>query len=539
MKLRTHPFSIYLLKKGVEPLDALSDEHELEPAKANNLPHDSELYLLEGEAYLWWAIYLGLEKKVRKNRVGAVLFVRSKGRWFVITFGQVRHLLDDEKYEHEFGLRVTLNSIDPDKLRGTDTYTPGVGRLQRVHLPIATDLTVLDFDQNSQIMRNIAGKVRDDLKALFSGISGSDAVQVRSNIQAPKLGDLCANLLMLSEREDYKTAFPQIGRIARTTDPVIVRRLNKQLVKAVQGRSPYLNLTVPELVDAGYVAHFVGAGHRGGKFHDIYIQPYFDYIEHLDDDDITLDALKKSHRLVVAGNYPKFPLFKCLLFDTALPGDGALYHLFGGQWYRVEKDYVDELTKALDPLWEAGVLPDFHQKTEGQFNFDVAQANAKYACLDTSSLSPVKKHRVEPCDLLTTHGHRLRFWHVKRSTLSFALSHLFNQGTNAIHLLKQEPKARENLRKLVLRRCTKAAAERILPCIDGNLYDVIFAIITHKPEDAKSANLPLFSKISLLRSAKELGAYGVRTRFQFVRDVSEKTAKKLKAKELAKPAPSK
>jgi uncharacterized protein (TIGR04141 family) len=530
MKPKTHAFSIYLLKKNVEPLDALSDEHELEPAKASNLPPDSELYLLEGEADLWWAVYLGLEKNIRKNRVGAVLFVKSKGRWFVITFGQVRHLLDDEKYEHEFGLRVTLNSIDPNKLRGTDTYTPGIGRLQRVHLPIATDLTVLDFDQNSQIMKNIAGKVRDEFKELFSGISGSDAVQVRSNILAPKLGDLCASLLMLSQREDYKEAFPQIGRIARTTDPAIVRRLNQQLVKAVRGRSPYLNLTVPELIDfdAGHVAHFIGAGYRGAKFHDIYIEPYFNYIDKLDHDDISLDALKKSHRLVVSGNYPKFSLFKCLIFDTELAGDGALYHLFGGQWYRVEKDYVDELIKALDPLWEVGVLPDFHQKTEGQFNLDVALANPKYACLDTSSFSPVKKHRMEPCDLLSTHGNRLRFWHVKRSTLSFALSHLFNQGTNAIHLLKQEPKAREKLRKLVQQRCSTEAAERILPRVDGGLYDVAFAIITHKPEEAKSANLPLFSKISLLRSAKELRAYGVRMRFQFVRDISEKTAKKTK-----------
>ncbi len=534
MTKRTHDFSIYLLKPGVDAETALDDEHELTRITASNLPPNSQLFLLEGEADVWWPAYLGIDKSLRRNRLGAVLFVTAASRLFAVTFGRVSSQLCDESYEREFGLRVTLNSLDELKLSATDTLSPAGGRQRRTQLPIEADLTVLDFDQNSDVLKRLSGKVREEFKSIFSSVSGTDCVRVRSNIAAPKLGELCSALLKLSRLNDYKKRFPQIGKIARVTDPATVRKLDNKLVAAVNGRSALLNLTVPDLTTYphGANAKFVGGGRRAASFSDVFVEPYFEFLDSLDQNGVVnIETLRRAHKLQLESDQgtQKYPLYRCLVFDTSLKPAGPMYHLLDGQWYRVAKDYVIDLQKELDLAWSVSELPAYSHGSEGAFNQHVAAEDKQFICLDTSSMSPVRKHRVEPCDLLSIDGHWLRLWHVKRSTLSFMLSHLFSQGANSIHLLKQEPSAVENLRALVKARAQSGQGP-FLTAIDGGLFEVRFVIVTHKNPMAKAANLPLFSKITLRRTAKELRAYGVRTRFEFVEDQSPKATKKAKVK---------
>lgn len=540
MKLRSHEFSIYLLKPGVDINAALDEEHELTPARAAHLPPQSLLYLLEGESELWWPEYLGLEQHVRKNRLGAVLFVKSAGRLFAITFGQVSHQLCDESFEREFGLRVTLNSIDPDRLKATDTISPATGRFRRTQLPIETDLTVLDFDQNTDVLKNLTGRVREEFRSIFSSVSGCDYVRVRSDVTAPRLGELCAALLKLSRRSDYKKRFPQIGKIARVTDPAVVRQLDSIVATAIEDRSKQLGLSVPSLTEfpAEYSARFAGGGGRKAKlFDDVSAAAYFDYLDTLPSGaPFTIETLRKSHKLVLEGTSgtKKYPIHKCIVFEANLPGDGAGYHLLDGQWYRVAKDYVQWLQIELDVLWAKGSLPEFNGETEGAYNKRVAKENSRFACLDTSSFSPVKKHRIEPSDLVSVRGKRLRFWHVKRSTLSFMLSHLFCQGAASMHLLKQDPQAIDRLKIQVEARASEDLAATIFEALDRGDFHVVFAIVTDKDAAEKSRNLPLFSKITLRRTAFDLRALGVTTSFEFVQDVSKKRTKATARKTLAR-----
>jgi hypothetical protein len=46
--------------------------------------------------------------------------------------------------------------------------------------------------------------------------------------------------------------------------------------------------------------------------------------------------------------------------------------------------------------------------------------------------------------------------------------------------------------------------------------------VTHKDKTERSDNLPLFSRISLMRNAKSLQLMGVACRLSFVEDQSEK-----------------
>ncbi|MBT2916837.1 TIGR04141 family sporadically distributed protein, partial [Vibrio anguillarum] len=60
------------------------------------------------------------EKFGTSSNVGAVLVVSVAGSTFVLSFGMGYHLIKQEAIERDFGLKVTLNSVDPDKLRSLD-----------------------------------------------------------------------------------------------------------------------------------------------------------------------------------------------------------------------------------------------------------------------------------------------------------------------------------------------------------------------------------------------------------------------------------
>ena len=53
----------------------------------------------------------------------AVLLMENDGRMFAITFAFGRYLLRTDCWEERFGLRVTLNCIDEDKVRCIDKKT--------------------------------------------------------------------------------------------------------------------------------------------------------------------------------------------------------------------------------------------------------------------------------------------------------------------------------------------------------------------------------------------------------------------------------
>jgi uncharacterized protein (TIGR04141 family) len=233
----------------------------------------------------------------------------------------------------------------------------------------------------------------------------------------------------------------------------------------------------------------------------------------------------------------RYGLLKCLIFDTTLGQGTQTYHLCEGGWYKVETSHVAKVQAYLDPLCADLELPAYSHDTEGAYNEAVAQANAAFLCLDRTNISPAGQSAVEPCDLLAVKDGHAAFYHIKVSTFSALLSHLFNQGTNAIELLKLEAEARSNLKALVEQKAEDGSADAYLAPVNDEQYHVIFGIVTHKDKAKKSLNLPLFSRISLMRNMKALQVRSVRASFGFIADESAKSAGKKKQRKKKAEAP--
>ena len=158
---KSHSFSIYLLKQGYDSSNTLKEGHKLENrVDASNLPPSASLFVLDnpsGEP--WWKWYFGIKKTLIQASKGALIFIPVDGRYFVLSFGHVFHNLHESSYEYDFGLRVTLNSVDPNKLKSTDILEPGAARRQRTQVPVDSDLTYFDFDHDSSILKSLTGKV--------------------------------------------------------------------------------------------------------------------------------------------------------------------------------------------------------------------------------------------------------------------------------------------------------------------------------------------------------------------------------------------
>lgn len=523
-------FSIYLLKEGFDATNTLRQNHALDDAvTAAALPEGATLFVLNGEPRPpWWKSYFGIEQQLSQMNKGAVIFLPVGTRCFALSFGHVAHNLLDTSYEYDFGLRVTLNSLDPMKLKSTDTLEPGAAKRQRTQLPIESELTFFDFDRDSTILRSLTGKVKDEFKELFRHATGASNLRISSDVQANGLVALCEKLLLLYQAKDYISAFPEIQNIVPVRDPTQLDVLNSHLLAALRAKNSDLNMTVPEIINYSdnLYATFSGAGES--LIHDdVYIGRYYDYLEAHDIDlaSIDLPALKR-HDLVLAdesgGARDRYSVFKSLVFDLALEGsEGDTFHLCEGHWFKIDNDYIARLSTFLDPRWAASHLPPFDHTSEGDYNTSVASDDPAFICLDRKDISPAGQSQVEPCDLLTKRDGTADFYHVKVSTLSAQLSHLFNQGVNAIELMRLETEATEKLEALIRDSVgDEAEAEAFMALVREQKCRVIFAIVTRKDAAARSNNLPLFSRISLMRSLKALQLMNMEALYIFVEDRS-------------------
>lgn len=536
---KTRSFSIFLLKDSFNATNALKAGNDLKSGiSCSNLPEGAVLHVLDNQPYdPWWKGYFGVQQDLKQASKGALIFLPVKNRWFALSFGHVAHNLKDASYEYDFGLRVTLNCVDPDRLKSTDTLEPAGAKRQRTQLPTVADLTFFDLDTDAAILKSLTGKVKDAHKGLFKHVTGSSSIHISSKAAPHELIGLCESLLDLYKADTYKTAFPGIQNISPVRDPTIIDKLNDKLVAAFRVKDDAVALSVPEIEDhaAGLFGTFYGAG-AGERYEDIFIGNYYDYLSQakVDLNSIGIDELKK-HRLEQTdedGHQKRnpFSIFKCLIFDTTLNGGTKAYHLCDGNWYEIETSYVKQLSDYLDPLCKDTALPIFSHKGEGEYNEKAVVGNASRVCLDTTNIAPKGQKQVEPCDVFELAGGQAVFHHVKISTLSPALSHLFNQGTNAIRLIRESDEARSNLETLVSKKAGLAKAASFLAPLKDNKLKVVFGIITHKDKAPKSANLPLFSRISLMRCMRDLRIMGIEAEFSFIKDSSPKKPSKPKAK---------
>ncbi len=111
---------------------------------------------------------------------------------------------------------------------------------------------------------------------------------------------------------------------------------------------------------------------------------------------------------------------------------------------------------------------------------------------------------IELCDILTPQKELI---HVKRHLGSRDLSHLFSQGVVSADLLRDNSDFRAEARTRVEEQDPNSTVLND-DVFSANDFTVVYAVAEQWGSDSLSKRLPLFSKVNLSRSVRELESRG-------------------------------
>ena len=537
--------NIRLLRKGRKPEHAFSASFVPgEPRALQQRPWDgiegSSLYI--GQVYSnppGWVQFLeqgsaDLPADLLTSGAGAVLFVPIEDRLAALSFGHVHIALNDDAFERQFGLKVTLNTVPRDQLRTLDLATPDAVTFQkRVQASKDSDVQAFGVDMVRDLARVAGGTPKDPAFARF--VAGKDALSITCAIGPGDVQAKCAEVLKAYAKSDYRKEFAWVDNMRLVLEKDTISQLDAKLFAAIKdlqrGGTSELHMAPPEVVNyvEGNQLHYNGFGSHGVNFHSLSIQ---DYIAELDRcgfaGDIT--ELKEKHRIKAKADdedefIEKWRVYDCFVYETAL-GAGATeqhYVLFAGDWYCVEKKFKKTIEEFYDSIEKVDIIGPTTCKNERELIADIEKNRPDLLKLDQQKINPagVRYANLEPCDFFSK---TKQFIHLKDGNSSGSISHLWSQGVVSAEAFVSDDDFRKKLRKTV--KDLGGGFEVALPKAGEKVvrddFKVVYGIMRQPYADG-SLGLPFFSKVSLQTAASRIAQFGIPVALELIqKPASEK-----------------
>ena len=507
---RLERLTFLLLKQGIGQEDALRNGHDLSAHVVPALTTRKEtlfVYAPPVHAPRWHGY---LEGHVRGGLgdlhaagASAVLFLETRDRLLAVAFGQGRHLIDSDVVEEDFGLRVVLNSVDPERLRSVDARNIDETTMHtRRDVSRESTLRTFGLDVTQDLLRAVTGTPRDH--TLAHRLTGADALGVTARTQVPELPTLAERLLDAYDSSEYRKNFEFIDYLRPEDKPGRVAHLNGLLLEALNKRDlDNLHLAAPQPLDW---MDILGFRFTSADDSDVDSDPRISRYLETKEDVLTLDELKGDRLIAVRASdgraSEEWSVYKAVVFE--LEAENEAYVLSGGRWFRVDRDFKETVLNEVGALPEFEGLPTADQgTTEDAYNQKAALA-LDAALLDKKFVFDGGPDKMEICDLLTRTGAMI---HVKQRGSSSTLSHLFSQGVNAADRLQGDDTFRRQARELI--RAIDPSFADVIPEDRPNPANrgVVFAVITRSRRETP-LTLPFFSILSLRHALHRLRALG-------------------------------
>ena len=527
-KLKTQKLSIRLLNKDSEPEDSLRSGVELEDWSRIKRAKIS-LGKMGGINSPKWTDFLGLtesEKDVLRNSTTyGIVFIPTKDRWFAVSFGMGHVKLDPGKFEQNFGLRIVLNTVDPNQLKSVDIRTPDENTLmRRSQTSRGSDQTAFNIDTNRDIVCALAGTPRYD--ELGSWVAGKDSLTIHRKTVVDDLPQICSEAYIHYEKKDYKESFGWIDQILHIRHSMLIEKLDSQLVGAINKAikdyvTENLHLAFPVIYEPDKKNNIKYKGFRSSNIYpDLNISQYFEALRERGETEYSSDYLT-SHKAYEVDDNGKdcgenWKIRDCICFETVLNGD--TYVLSGGLWYRIDH----ELAKAVEDFFEQTSLIDLPPAEAGEneeaYNRRVATiGNTGLLCLDRKLIRPTgSTSNIEVCDFISREKHLI---HVKNKTSSSRLSHLFNQGTVSARVLIWDNQSRDSVRNKIREielETKQTGYESMLPPSTEEFHSSDFTVVYAVLSAGSEPKLPFFSLLSFRQAARELSMLGYKYAFSWI-----------------------
>ena len=439
---------------------------------------------------------------LRNRSHSAVLLVETAGRRFALSFGYGYLMIEPAAIKRRFGLKAALNLVDPEQIRSMDRKRlESVTMYTREQAGRGSGLNAFTIDAERELLRSITGASKD--KGVGTRVSGKDAFAITGRAELSEVLERVASWYQLSQKEEYKGSFLWVDNIAEERDSTKIVSLDGTIEARIRdGDLEKIWLMPPEILDWADIDGFKFRNKNRPLCQELEFDVYF-ADGYRNQSEASIKKMKKDKVLAQSNETgtadPRWSVYGCLYAEVRLDDD--LYILDESQWYRVDRDFADEVAGFQSRMVDTGLsLPACEGEKEGDYNARVArESNGELKLMDKETVSSGRgRGTVEVCDLY--HPARKVFVHVKKYDSSSTMSHLFAQGYVAAQSLLYH-------RGFQLRAIEKFP-DGGLP--EGNFdpteYEVAYAVIAKAGKER--VQLPFFSLVNLRTAAQTLERIG-------------------------------
>lgn len=344
--------SIYLLTPDVQRFEqAFSEKIQLAIKQDQVNSYAADTIGKGARAYLFpnvpkepsWAKdlqrYFGVRETIRSMSPSAVIGFNTDGRKFFLTFGHSHSCVDFSKTESDFGLKVAINFVNENKIRGLEHSNLGLSVRDAAQAAGVKDLSSFRLDDALDLIRKVTGYAEENDFA--DVVTGSRSLRFSKEISLEELPETASAALKLFHSKAYsETPFEVIDMLSPIEGDSIVEALDTKMLENLKSREATFEIGFPEFVPDDICSfRFERSGINA--FHpdltlELYQNELGDRLQNL-----TLEELRK-HRVAAYDinqrrSMKSWSLYTTLVGSVAL--NGCVYALNEGRWYQVEAAY--------------------------------------------------------------------------------------------------------------------------------------------------------------------------------------------------------
>jgi len=508
----TYPLTIYLIKPDTSKTECINEMRKSERYDFT-LPDGTKCTLHTGSIPphepRWVKLFIDAAPEVKKLRSGnasALLLVPRADRLFALSFGYGRALLKPGSWEEDFGLRVTLNSVDINKIRSVDRATlDSIGQHSRIQASREAAMGEFGLDLEQDLLQAVTGVPTD--ATLGKQLTGKDALNAKLPTTLEKLPELLDRYAAKAESKDYKEVFPWLDQIHELKNPAKTAELDTLMVERIKTEdfTKGLWLSIPEIIDWAEVDGFKYRDAQSADCHtDVHISTLLADIGGAEA--ISLEMLKKRRHVYAVSQqtgetFDNWTVYRCLYCE--IEQGNETYLLNNGKWYRVGSEFRQRINDQFTKVPRCDLqLPNYNDKSETEYNARAAnEFPGQFELLDKKLIKCTGQYdKIEFCDLLRKDK---KIIHVKRYAGGSApLSHMFAQAVVSGSLLRRD----SDFRKQVVSLLSKGF-QGLIHEPETNEYEIVLAIVSKSKHDL---TIPFFSRVNLNNAWVRLRELGYR-----------------------------
>jgi uncharacterized protein (TIGR04141 family) len=441
---------------------------------------------------------------LKNASTAAVWLVSREDATFAVCFGYGRNLLKPGAWVEDFGLKVALNSIDPERIRSVDRARfDSIAQQSRIQASREAEIGAFGLDVEQDLLRGVTGRPIDE--TLARSLSGTDALYVNVTSRLEGIPALLDRYLTQYRSHFYQERFGWVDHLGEVRDPTLRADLDDGLAQKINHRDfDSLWLSVPTLLEWSGIKGFTYSTARSAdEFEDLHI---VDFLEQHPTRPVHVNMLKNKrvYQIDVATDLPvrNWSIYQCLYCE--IEREHNTYLLTSGKWYRIDQDYLSRVNADVAAIPVSTLtLPVYRDSSEFEFSQRaVAGANGAWALMDQDLIRyPGLPDPIEFCDIYTDQSQII---HIKRYGGSSTLSHLFAQGLVSARLFHSD------------RDFRRAVNDRLPPThrtfdpdshLPRDQYEIVYVIISRSSSEL---HLPIFSRINLRHASRGILPLGYR-----------------------------